>query len=303
MSTSTTGIFRQRASDPNVSTGPAVRASKIDQRAEDMSARFAVGETLEQIGLSYGVTRERVRQIIKRHGKVTPSDARRARAAAKAKQIAELGAQVTDLVRRYPGLTLEQLAQRLGRTKIDVSTSLDASSRRWIVQQKAPERASHRVWSDTDIAAALQLAAEPVGGPLTCAAYNRVRSDIGGPSGVRIIQRFGTWRAACIAAGVAMGKRPRGDYHRNWTDSEVLGYVVQYFSEPAARGSYGDYTKWASSSARAPSGPTVRNYLGTWRTVKQAALTMLAARERREGIALQNQGTDMHRPPTYDLVA
>src|SRR3990167_1180641 len=41
-------------------------------RAEDMKARLLAGETLQSIGQSYGVTRERVRQIIVRLGAVNP---------------------------------------------------------------------------------------------------------------------------------------------------------------------------------------------------------------------------------------
>src|SRR3990167_723925 len=53
-----------------------IRSGPQDQaRAEDMKARLLAGDTLESIGHSHGVTRERVRQIIVRLGVVNPRHA------------------------------------------------------------------------------------------------------------------------------------------------------------------------------------------------------------------------------------
>lgn len=43
-------------------------SEKAQKRAEDMARSYRAGQTLEQIGQEYGVTRERVRQILKQHG-------------------------------------------------------------------------------------------------------------------------------------------------------------------------------------------------------------------------------------------
>src|SRR5690606_14666091 len=54
-------------------------------RAQDMCERRAAGETLDQIGRAYGVTRERVRQIIKAAGGPTRSEVKDLKAKRQAK--------------------------------------------------------------------------------------------------------------------------------------------------------------------------------------------------------------------------
>lgn len=253
------------------------RTSPAKQRAEDMSRRFADGETLQLIARSYGVTRERVRQIIGRHGTVTVADARAARERSRQEDRTRLGQWAAQVLRSEPGLTIDELAKRLGHTRADVNASLDEDSRRLLVQVHP----SHKLWNETDIVAALQLAAEVVGGSMSRVKYDSIRREFDGPSGVLILQRFGSWQVACAAAGIEMGRRRPGGYTRNWTDAQVLDFVVAYLADPAERGTFDGYSRWASSTPGSPSGPTVRNYLGAWSTVKRDALALLVAGEQR----------------------
>jgi hypothetical protein len=57
-------------------------------------------------------------------------------------------------------------------------------------------------WSDGAILAALRAAAALVPGRLSAQRYGGLRHRVGGPSAVVVLQRFGTWRAACEAAGI-----------------------------------------------------------------------------------------------------
>lgn len=49
-------------------SGRGIKGLHNPERAAEMCARFKGGETLQQIGDSYGMTRERVRQLIKKSG-------------------------------------------------------------------------------------------------------------------------------------------------------------------------------------------------------------------------------------------
>ena len=55
----------------------------VQQRNAQMVERYAAGETLESIGASYGVTRERVRQIVAKLGGATAEESRKHRLAAR----------------------------------------------------------------------------------------------------------------------------------------------------------------------------------------------------------------------------
>lgn len=52
----------------------SARCPKVKKRAEDMAAMYRSGRTLEQIGSLYGITRERVRQLISKHCGITGRD-------------------------------------------------------------------------------------------------------------------------------------------------------------------------------------------------------------------------------------
>jgi len=57
-----------------VNTG--ARPRRVDRRNAAIVSRYVAGETFASIGLTVGLTRERVRQIVKASGAVMPSEAR-----------------------------------------------------------------------------------------------------------------------------------------------------------------------------------------------------------------------------------
>lgn len=125
---------------------------------------------------------------------------------------------------------------------------------------------------DLIVADLVRVAALPGGSPLTGAFYDANRSD-GVPGAGRLIQRFGSWKAACEAAGVPSNDASRRTYGTKWTDDLLLGWVRQYLDDPESSASYKQLQDWLKErkSEGAPSGQTVRNRLGTWNEIVERA--------------------------------
>ena len=132
----------------------------------------------------------------------------------------------------------------------------------------APRPGRRRDFTDEHIGAELRGAAARAGDPLSVAQYDAGRGE---PSSALIIQRFGSWSAACSAAGLSARSVSR-TYTRAFDETTVAAAVARYLGEPGCTGSYAGYAAWAKSTTGAPSGQTVRNTLGSWAQAKDAAL-------------------------------
>lgn len=245
-------------------------AKKGTLRAQDMCDRRAAGETLEEIGKRYGLSRERVRQIIETVGGPTGSEVKDLRAKRQAKQVAEDAARLRKLMHQNPGRTRAELAELSGIPANRIGELLGEDARFLVTVKGSRER-----FSDEDIFRALRDAAALLDKPLSNVRYATVAAEVGGPSVPRIMQRFGTWLNACEAAGVRAGGQGRGNYIRRWTKPEILASVAEYLQSEDCEASYAGYDRWSRTAPDAPSGTTVRNNLGRWADVKRAALLLL----------------------------
>jgi hypothetical protein len=129
-----------------------------------------------------------------------------------------------------------------------------------------------QAFTDDQILEAIRAAARRCGEPLSHSRYDGVSGDVAGPSSARIVQRFGTWRQACSAAGVAAGSAGR-EYVQRWDRASVVIAVAQYLASEGCPRTYAGYEQWARAGADRPSGATVRNVLGGWRAAKAAAVS------------------------------
>jgi len=125
-------------------------------------------------------------------------------------------------------------------------------------------------FTDEDILRAIRDAAERCGEPLSHARYDAVAREVHGPSSARVIQRFGTWRGACLAAGIAARAAVR-EYQPRWRREQVVAAIAAYLSSEDRTGTYADYERWAREGPDRPSGATVRNVMGVWSAAKAAA--------------------------------
>lgn len=254
--------------------GGEADALPVERRAELMSQMRAEGRSLQEIGQRFGLTRERVRQIIRDAGGPTNEEAAAARREAARREREALREQILQLLRQTPGLPGDAVAEVLGVSTGEVRAALGDDARRILVStHRAPS-----VFADQDILDNLRQAAQEAGEPLTVRMYEEARVSFGGASAPLVLQRFGTWRDACVMAGVQHGQPVRTHYERRWTRDDLVDAVVEYLAEDGSRGSFADYERWARRTAGKPSGQTIRTQLGTWSTAKTAALTRIAQR-------------------------
>lgn len=266
------------------------RLSTSDRRHRDaaIAARRTQGLSLAAIAEEFGMTRERVRQIVREQGGPGRADVRRIRQAKEATAREALRDRCLEHLSWHPGLTLTELAQALEVEPGDVRDALGSERRRLL----APKPRHVRRATDEDLLGELRLAGGLIRGPLTGAAYDRIARGLGLPSRAHQIQRFGSWARACELAGVTPGKPSRAAYTRRWTAEEMLGWVARYLRQPSCRGTYAGYSDYARRTPDAPSAETVRITIGPWGQVKAAALRLAA-----EGVP----GSSPSIPEPWDL--
>jgi hypothetical protein len=177
---------------------------------------------------------------------------------------------------RATGLSPELVQRLWPEDKIHMRLGLGPNERSPALTTTASPavlRAKEAKWTDADIIASLQEAAV-YEFPLTKKAYVELLNigQIKGPSTASIGHRFGSWTAACDAAGVVPGTARRGSYESRWSDNDVLQIVRDYLLDPNAPISAQHYDKWKIANAPdGPSLPTVLNRFGSWTNVKRAA--------------------------------
>lgn len=124
-------------------------------------------------------------------------------------------------------------------------------------------------FSDAQLLDGLRHAAADLGEPLTNGDYDtwqRGRDEAASPA--LLIRRFGSWRAACEAAGLSANATRSTS--RRWSEADLVAAVARYLSAGGTTGSFADYSEWARSQPDTPSGATLRQR-GTWADLKRQA--------------------------------
>ena len=244
------------------------------QRVRQMQALRRQGWRLDEIALRFGVSRERVRQILQAHGGPDPqhvADARRRRAEAQAEErVDELLAlwRAGEQPRGAAGkLGLQAAACRSTISRF--ATDVDRAAR------KASMAGAHRAqtYSDRDIILALTSVSTRVGRVPRAKEYAAHARILNYPSLPTVLNRMGGWARALQAAGMQPLGAPSQRRTRRWTEescwialrvvSEELGEIPTLLS----------YERHAAGRPELPSAATLRNRLGRWSSIT----TQLAA--------------------------
>ena len=168
-------------------------------RDQEIIALRQDGRTLQQIAEEFQLSRPRISQIVNAtggtHAGQRPERPQRHWAPAR---------QATRLIgldlEEHPGSSEIEVANRLGIDVADVRAHVPRSAKHLLL---GDSRSGVSTWTRDDSLAALSLAST-FEWPLSTTTYDALlrQGEIRGPSSVRLAQVFGSWRSACLEAGV-----------------------------------------------------------------------------------------------------
>ena len=239
--------------------------TKSDPRAMDIVSRRTRGETLASIALDYGLTRERVRQIIVLAGGPDFSTVR----ASKRTHQEQLDRETIESIRSEMAggnFELASIAQKLGMSRKELLRVAGPEERRLFVRHVIqPKR-----WSDDEILGAIEAAG--TGSTRLSATEYKAQRDAGairGPTLAAIIQRFGSWVTALERVNLVPSRMTsRG---RAISEERAVSDLNRFFGRQAKGYGSQDYERWARTNGAASLG-TLRNIFGSWSLAKQRAL-------------------------------
>lgn len=249
---------------------------------EEIARRRRANESMASIAADYGVSRERIRQIlVNEYGTTWTAELAAEAAGETAKEIASWRDEVLARLEAGESVTRNDV---VGGCSVPVNTVEDVLGEfSWAV---AFPQKRHSRYTDEQIAASMKRVwakhVDPV--PLTREAYDAHR-DPKDVSGARIAQRM-AWSEACEMAGIPAGAARRAEYERlapvaavEWV-AAFLAWSVKH----AGRGSAAEYDVWARERG-GPSMGGVRSVAGSWNEVRAMAVPQVVTWQRAGGKA------------------
>ena len=179
--------------DPKNVTAKYARKALVAQ----MYNRYKYGSTLSEIGREFGLSGERVRQLINDGGyEVMPLSERRMNGSI---------SRSAEIIAAYKRLgTVEDAARAFGIPPDHVKEILNTKSPDKELRRKYAKHINSRPrrYTDRQILDAIRAAAKVEGEPLARVRYSIIASTHGFPAELTILRAFGTWQDACERAGV-----------------------------------------------------------------------------------------------------
>lgn len=245
-----------------ITTSPALDVKEIARRRRST-------ESMASIAADYGVTRERIRQILVKEYGTTWSDELNAEAATERENaLAGWRATLLDRIEAGESITREIAVNDCPTPVNTVEEVLGEFA--WAVS--FPQK-SHSRYTDDEMLAAMKRVWEKhvKPAPLTRESYDRNRTGETDVSGARITQRM-PWTDACEKAGVPSGTARRSTYDRLPADIAIewVAAFLAWSVENEGRGSAGEYDVWARENG-GPSMGGVRAVTGSWNAARAAA--------------------------------
>jgi hypothetical protein len=245
------------------------------QRVRQMAALRGQGWSLDEIALRFGVSRERVRQILGAHGGPDPEHVAAARRR-RAEQHAE--AHIDELLGLWrsgeePGSAASALGLKTAACRSTIArfaTEVDRTARK---ASLAGSRSAPKTYSDRDIIVALVSVADRLGRVASAKEYGSLARELELPSLPTVLNRMGGWTSAVRAAGLVPASSPARTRSRRWTVDACWAALRDATTELGEVPTVVGYARLAAERTDLPSSATVRNRLGRW----SAITTQLAA--------------------------
>ena len=251
--------------------------SSGDERAAAIFAYYSSGATLQEVGDRYGISRERVRQILKAHGYPVRS-VKQAAALHRANQF-EMAPQILALHRELGDP--RQVAEQIGISQTTVREVVRAAGTANPLPASTLRRkfgVTQKRYSDEELLQCVRTASQRLGGVLTTAAYSEfgrgrtLDDERPWPSHQSLQLRFGSWREALQRAGLRANPPSAIAGQRIFEAGHCIDAVRHVAREVGHSPTAAEYDRAARASDGAlPSLATVRHRLGGWLDALRAA--------------------------------
>jgi hypothetical protein len=231
------------------------------------------GETLDSIGKAVGLTRERVRQIIKKISPVMETTLDYVHNDMSRTISEALENKVAALIAEYGAVYRAELAHCLETDELQALSLTPKRFHKFVIDKTTPAVYSS-LWTRDDVISLIQKAGTYYF-PLRMADYEYLLEigEIKGPSIQRIMQKFGVWSELCVEAGVESAPSWKVDYAHLWSEEELISFAERFFLDEDTTGSANGYDEWRTRQTdQVPSGPHIRNQFGTWLEVRRITL-------------------------------
>jgi hypothetical protein len=280
-----THLFKDGASLNEIAKRFEINLSQV--KALVMLSLAEEGLTLNEIGAQFHLTRERARQIIAELG-ISVRTIRQQSSKEKVNSRATLNASVASWINEHPGCHLFEITSALNIDEAEVRNLCPQDFRRLVIGGKSIRDSQKSIkFSREQIIKALQEAYEfrnpsksmyamDETQPLTGPFYEelRIKKIVFGPSQARILQIFGTWKAACQEARVPFIEALRDEYELRWTDEELVGQLADHIMTVDSP-SVESFDHWCRLDDSRSSSGTIRNQIGPWSVSYELALLKL----------------------------
>ena len=252
---------------------------KVDykSRAHSINKLYQSGMTLQQVADKYGLTRERVRQILRKEGYPVRS---KAQAAAVVRSRAE--SQAEPIMNLYRELgDAKAVAEQLGFSQSSVKAILKANlppDLRPASQKRSNSLGPARKrYTDQELIDCLKSAASGCEGLLSASRYDLWAAGRSYPDGRPFpghqapSLRFGSWALAASAAGLQANPSSPIKGHLRFDNACCMKAIADCAKQCGQAPTCAEYSRFAKASADCPSLATVRHRYGSWLKALAAA--------------------------------